>query len=461
METNVENLERISRREAQIGSILYQIVSEKDLKKVLSLILKCGTELLNMDAGVVSLLHSNTPGEFSYYATLNIPTPYKGRIVREESNLISQIASAKELIVLKNFTPDTPFAKMWHGLGYKVVVAASIVYQDEVIGFMHFGSTDPNLTLDVFKEESLQIYAEYAGIAVRNAQMFEELRKHRDHLDSLVKERTAELNVANKQLRHEIAERKEVEEVLERMNRNLESTVKKLRESNDSNRQLQEFTYIASHDLKEPLRKISSFGQLLAESLEAKLNDDERENLDFMIDGANRMQQMIESLLVYSRVTTQNTKFEEVDLNEVVEQLKNLELASELEETTGSILVPEYLPVVKADPAQMRQLFQNVIANALKYHKEGVAPEVTIRSAGLGEDGMVHIEVHDNGIGIKREQCQNVFVMFRRLHSRREYDGMGIGLAVCKRIIERHRGEIGVKSAYGEGSTFWFTLPVL
>lgn len=255
---------------------------------------------------------------------------------------------------------------------------------------------------------------------------------------------------------------------LVKTNRQLEDKVKErtadltamVEKLNQSNQQLQEFTYVASHDLREPVRKISSFGKLLASSLANKLSDDERENLDFMIDGANRMQQMIEALLVYSRVTTKGVEFEDVDLNEVVEQLKSLELSVTLEETSGNILIPERLPLVRSDLVQVRQLLQNLIANGLKYHKKDVLPEVTIRAHGE-DDGMVRIEVQDNGIGIKREQHDNVFIMFRRLHSKTEYKGAGIGLAVCKKIVERHGGKIGVESTYGQGSTFWFTIPAV
>ena len=236
----------------------------------------------------------------------------------------------------------------------------------------------------------------------------------------------------------------------------LEATNEKL---SSSNQQLQEFIYVASHDLREPVRKISSFGQLLTKALAGKLNDDEQENFDYMIDGANRMQQMIEALLAYSRVTTKAYEYEEIDLNEIIEQIRCFELAVKLEETSGCISVPEPLPIVKGDTAQIRQLLQNLIGNALKYHKKEEVPEITIRAHSQA-NGTVRIEVEDNGIGIKTEQCENVFTMFKRLHSRQEYDGTGIGLAVCKRIVERHKGEIGVSSTYGQGSTFWFQLPL-
>ena len=245
-----------------------------------------------------------------------------------------------------------------------------------------------------------------------------------------------------------ITERKKAEQSLKYLNEKL------IR----SNQELQEFIHVASHDLKEPTRKIASFGQMLAESLANKLNNDERENFNFMIDGANRMGELIESVVLYSQVSTEDVQFEQIDLNEIVEQLKSLELAAKLEETNSTISVPEPLPAVKGDPTQIRQLLQNLISNALKYHKKDTLPEVTIR-AHKEDNGMVRVDVQDNGIGIKREQCNELFVMFRRLHSQDEYEGMGIGLSICKRIIERHRGEIGIKSTYGKGSTFWFTLP--
>jgi PAS domain S-box-containing protein len=248
----------------------------------------------------------------------------------------------------------------------------------------------------------------------------------------------------------DITEHKQAERELKRINEKLV----------DTNRQLQEFIYVASHDLKEPLRKVSAFADILKDALSGKLNDDELENFDFMIDGANRMRQLVGSLLAYSKLMTKDIVLKDVDLNIALERLKNMELSNCIEEECGKILVPDTLPTIQCDPTQIKQLLLNLIENALRYHKENVPPIVTVRSYSQ-EDGRIRVEIEDNGIGIKREQLENIFAMFKRMHSRQEYEGVGIGLTLCKKIIEKHKGEIGVSSAYGEGSTFWFTLPVL
>ena len=228
-------------------------------------------------------------------------------------------------------------------------------------------------------------------------------------------------------------------------------------ELDEVNRDLKDFVYIASHDLREPLRKISSFGELLEESLKGKLSNDDLENLRFMTDGANRMTKMIEALLIYAKVTRNKSVFEAVDLNEMVKKVEQLEVATLLEDTGGKIEVPETMPKVWTDPVQMGQLLQNLIANGIKYRDKKVKPHIVI-TAEKTDQNKVKISVKDNGIGIKKEYYEDIFKMFRRLHSRLEYEGTGIGLAVCKKIVDRLNGEIGVESKVGQGSTFWVTL---
>lgn len=264
-------------------------------------------------------------------------------------------------------------------------------------------------------------------------------------------------------LNREIAERKHTQAELQKLNAELGRMNTELQESNEkleaANSDLKNFVYIASHDLREPLRKISMFGIMLQNSLKDKLAAADAENLHFMIDGAKRMTQMIEGLLVYSRVSTQPHPFQMVDMNEIVRQICSIELAAVIEEKNVIIDIPKPLAAVEADPVQMRQLMQNLIANGIKYQPKGARPRITITSQPA--DDMIRIEVADNGIGIKPEHHSAVFEMFKRLHTRGEYEGTGIGLAVCKRIVDRHNGKIGVESQYGKGSAFWFTVPAV
>ncbi len=250
-------------------------------------------------------------------------------------------------------------------------------------------------------------------------------------------------------LNAEIAERKRAEEKMRLLNEDLEN----------ANNELKNFAYVASHDLREPLRKITSFGSLLENSIKNKLEPDDAENLHFMIDGAKRMNQMIDGLLSYSRASANEPHLENVELDKIIDDLQKFELDLLLKETHTIINILKPLPVIRADSVQIRQLLQNLIANGIKYQKKGNIPQITITSRPA-ENGMVRIEIADNGIGIPPEYQQAVFTMFKRLHSRTEYEGTGIGLAVCKKIVHRHKGQIGVESQPGKGSTFWFTVPL-
>jgi two-component system, LuxR family, sensor kinase FixL len=253
----------------------------------------------------------------------------------------------------------------------------------------------------------------------------------------------------------DITERKKTQQDTESLVNGIKEINRRLEQSN---RELEDFAHVASHDLQEPLRKISSFGALLRDSLGDKLSEDDRENLDFMTDGARRMQLMIDDLLTYSRVTTRAKPFQQVDPNKVIGNLKNFELAAAIEEKHGVIHIPQPLSCVHSDPSQMHQLLQNLIGNALKFHRDGVPPVITISTHPM-PNNMVSLEIQDNGIGIDKEYHDQIFTMFKRLHSREKYPGSGIGLAICKKIVQRHSGEIGVESKPGEGSKFWFTIP--
>ncbi|MBC7251598.1 MAG: hypothetical protein H5T62_15130 [Anaerolineae bacterium] len=225
-----------------------------------------------------------------------------------------------------------------------------------------------------------------------------------------------------------------------------------------SNRELEGFAYIASHDLKEPLRKIQAFGERLEARYGDVLDERGRDYLTRMRDAAARMQALIEGLLTYSRVTTQAQPFVQVDLNRVLhEVLSDLEVR--IEQLQARVEVGE-LPTVEADPLQMQQLFQNLIGNALKFHREGVAPVVRVWSEQLnGSEGQYQIMVEDNGIGFDEKYVDRIFQVFQRLHGWDEYEGAGVGLAVCRKIVEEHGGTITAKGVPGQGATFVVTLP--
>lgn len=220
-----------------------------------------------------------------------------------------------------------------------------------------------------------------------------------------------------------------------------------------SNQELERFAYVASHDLQEPLRMVSSFLQLLKKKYQSTLDAQGEEYINYAVDGANRMKQLILDLLAFSRIDTQGKQYESVDLNNTVRQTIQL-LNPYIQENNASIIVEE-LPVLKAVPAQMTQLFQNLISNAIKYRREET-PRITIHANQ--DETHWYFSIEDNGIGIDERFYAKIFIVFQRLHTRSNYSGTGIGLAICKKIVERHGGAISVKSEVGKGSIFSFSL---
>lgn len=267
--------------------------------------------------------------------------------------------------------------------------------------------------------------------AVRREQMSELLVRQNERLDDAVRHRTRELEVANEQF-------------------------------DRSNRELENFAYVVSHDLQEPLRKIRAFGDRLMLTQQDKLEPRARDYLERMHSAAARMSTLLEDLLTFSRVNTRGLEIVDIDLNRLIATvLDDLEVA--IEEKNAAIEIDDGLPVIRGDWTQLRQLFQNLIANALKFQAEDRDPRIHISSVAVGGDGeypaRIRIDIRDNGIGFEERYLDRIFAPFQRLNARHEYAGSGIGLAICRRVAERHEGMLTATSTPGEGAIFSVTLP--
>lgn len=264
----------------------------------------------------------------------------------------------------------------------------------------------------------------------------------------------------------DITERKMVEKQLRNYTYKLEQ----------SNRELQDFAYVASHDLQEPLRKVQAFGDRLERKYAADLGDEGRDCIDRMRNAAGRMQNLINDLLTFSRVSTKTQPFKPTDLKKIAEDVVS-DLEVRIEQTGGRVEIGE-LPTIDADPVQMQQLLQNLIGNALKFHRPEVSPVVKVYAqavmptgasfvleneeiqVGDSDDTLCRLVVEDNGIGFDEKYLDRIFTVFQRLHGRAEYEGSGIGLAVCRKIVERHGGTINAESEPNCGASFYINLPI-
>lgn len=271
------------------------------------------------------------------------------------------------------------------------------------------------------------------------------LRHAQADLEARVARRTAQLAEANRRLQAEIAERERAQQALKR-------TVDELKRSNED---LRQFAYAASHDLQEPLRAVGGFVRLLQQRYQGRLDDTADEYIAFAVGGVSRMQRLIDGMLSFSAVGSHAAPFRPVDANEVVDEaVANLDAA--IGEHHAEVTRDD-LPTVTADRTQLMQLFQNLIGNAIKFHGRQ-PPRVHVACRRTERDWV--FEIRDNGIGIPAKYAEQVFGLFRRLHDSESYPGTGVGLAVCKRIVERHGGRIWFDSEPGKGARFCFSIPV-
>ena len=260
--------------------------------------------------------------------------------------------------------------------------------------------------------------------------------------ENALRDRNARIN---KLLNIEIDDYEKAEIILEKLIENLKS----------SNRELEQFAYVSSHDLKEPLRMITSFLQLLQKRYADKLDEDANDFINFAVEGAKRLNTMINDLLEYSRIGSKEIEFEYLQSEKLLETV--LTELEPLIDDNHAIVKYDPLPLIYANEQMMIQLFQNLIGNAIKYHGEK-DPEIHIFADKSGDDYV--FAVKDNGIGIDKKHMGRIFTIFQRLHSRDEYEGTGIGLAISQKIVQQHHGQIWAESEPGKGTTFYFTIPI-
>jgi light-regulated signal transduction histidine kinase (bacteriophytochrome) len=337
-----------------------------------------------------------------------------------------QVFESGEPLIIND--PETsPLKEQTRREGIRCFAWVPLKVRGRAVGIVNVSTVSPT-PFQPREVELLQAIGNVIGVALENANLFEETERSNREI-KLAKEK---LEMVNSALTVQAAE-------LAR-----------------SNTELQHFAYVASHDLQEPLRMVASYMQLLARRYKGKLDSDADEFIGFAVDGATRMQTLITALLTYSRVGTQAKAFEPIDCDAVLDTiLGGLKTAIE---DSGAVITRDPLPTVMGDGTQLGQLFQNLIGNGVKF-RGAVAPQIHVSSRRNGKGWI--FSVRDHGIGIDSRYTERIFVMFQRLHAKGEYPGTGIGLAICKKIVERHGGEIWVESRPGDGSTFYFTIPTI
>lgn len=417
--------EEIRQRNREL-SVLYTIrravAQSLDLEQVLNSGMKATLEALGIEAGAVLLIEPDAKTmTIRVHDGLSEEFVKNTQRIKLGEGITGRAAAERKPVVLDvSEYPTARLAPFIIKEGFQTLASTPLISAGEALGALTLGTRRPR----AFPPEELELLAaigQLLGAAVQNARLYERVQQ-------------------------ELAERKRAEEQLARL-------VEALKRSNA---ELERFAYVASHDLQEPLRMVASFTQLLARRYQGKLDADADEFIAYAVDGANRMQRLINDLLAYSRVSTRGKPSEPTNCEAVLDQaIANLRAAVE---ESGAVVTHDPLPTVLADASQLVQLFQNLIGNAIKFHG-AEPPRIHVSAEQEMASGEWVFSVRDNGIGITPEYHNRIFVIFQRLHGKAEYPGTGIGLSIAKRIVERHGGRIWVKSEPGKGATFHFTIP--
>jgi signal transduction histidine kinase len=425
------------------------ILETLDVTIMMERILDKAFEIGRFDCGVIRLLdrehnrlrlvasrgHRDHKGIVKHYETSE---------QQSTARIIVEVMASKQTKVKDLSASDG--MRTFRREGVCTVVAIPLHTQHDVLGIIQLGSR----TVREFQESELRVFdaiGGQAGIAIQKARLYEESQQ----AQAALREKAAQLTRSNIDLQHSTQEVKSAKEKLERVNSLLTVQAAELARSNT---ELEQFAYVASHDLQEPLRMVASYVQLLARRYKGKLDSEAEEFIGFAVDGSKRMQDLIQALLAYSRIGTKGRQFAPTHCDIVLQNaLKNLQIAIE---DSRARITHDPLPTVTGDAIQLGQLFQNLIGNAIKFRGEK-PPLVHVTAERQGREWL--FSFRDDGIGIDSQYAERIFVIFQRLHTKEEYPGTGIGLALCKKIVERHSGRIWVESEPHKGSTFRFTLP--
>ena len=384
------------------------VTSTLNLQGVLGLLME-KLEIFSPCSAIEIWLVDPDSGALERAACRNIDeAEWKGRKLSDIPSLVKEAVTTKAPVFARNLQTDPRVMDAEFYLRQSLVsyLGVPLVVKGDVVGDLVLLTKKEHQFIDD-EIEFLSTFAGQAAIAIHNSQLYEQTRR-------------------------QFAELKR------------------------SNTELEQFAYVASHDLQEPLRMISGYTSLLAKRYKGSLDQDADTFIAYAMDGANRMRSLINDLLSYSRVGTKGKDFALTDCESVL--AKTLTSLQMLIQESGATVTHDLLPTVMGDSGQLAQLFQNLIGNGIKY-RNSRAPEIHVSCRREGQDWL--FAVKDNGIGIDPQYAERIFIIFQRLHTRQEYPGTGIGLAVCKRIVERHGGRIWVESTLGQGSTFWFTIPAV
>ncbi len=472
--TDVHDQKHISEQQTFLSDVSKELVASLDTRKLLAKLTKlsvpiisdwCTVDLYSPERGFeqVSVAHVDPKKislatEYRRHNPLDIDddTAIPRILKTGKAELYPVITNG----MLEAYIDDEKTLRFMKSLELSSIMIVPLKQGKKTIGAISFVSAGSGRH---FSENDFQMAGELASrvsLSITNAELYNksvnevsqrrelehQLRTEKQKLESRVKERTTQLQLTNQGLRDEILRRQSAEKELSEYSDELTR----------SNKELEDFAYVASHDLQEPLRKIQAFGNLLLGEYGDELGIEGADYLKRMHSAANRMSTLIQDLLTFSRVTRKERGRQEVDLNDVLADVMS-DLETRVNETGAKIKVGN-LPTVSSDPTHMRQLFQNLIGNAIKFHRTDVTPSVEVKARA--KKGGSEITITDNGIGFDEKYLDRIFSVFQRLHERSSYEGTGIGLAVCRKIVERYDGTITAVSTKGKGSTFIVWLPV-